>query len=207
MTLCFSRWPFKQGEAEEAIKESVLTVNPNLILNNENITDSQLSLRKYFANWMPFSADNVVIVILLVALAIKFVFFEDRGDIAKQLKLKGESADAQKSVAEEGTVETMHTAAATLEGQTRRRFESAMPTMHSTIFPLSGMGGDWIEVEDESYLKLIDKEVQTDEINIISSTSGASNNVPEVPRTVEECLAIYRSEVSQYFDLFWNFNS
>ncbi|XP_033219073.1 3-hydroxy-3-methylglutaryl-coenzyme A reductase [Belonocnema kinseyi] len=190
-----SRWPFKQGEAEEAIKESVLTVNPNLILNNENITDSQLGLRKYFENWMPFSADNVVIVILLVALAIKFVFFEDRGDIAKQLKLKEESADAQKSVAEEGTVETMHTAAATLEGQTRRRFESAMPTMHSTIFPLSGMGGDWIEVEDESYLKLIDKEVQTDEVNIISSTSGATKDVPEVPRTVEECLAIYRSEL------------
>ena len=151
---------------------------------------------------MPFSADNIVIVILLVALAIKFVFFEDRGDIAKQLKLKEESADAQKSVAEEGTVETMHTAATTLEGQTRRRFESAMPTMHSTIFPLSGMGGDWIEVEDDSYIKVIDKEVQTDDVNIISSTSENSENIPEAPRTVEECLAIYRSEVSQYFNCF-----
>ena len=152
---------------------------------------------------MPFSADNVVIVILLAALAIKFVFFEDRGDIAKQLRLKEESAAAQKSVAEEGTVETMHAAATTLEAHNRRRFESAMPTMHSTIFPLSGMGGDWIEVEDdESYLKLIDKEVQTDDVNFASSSNESSKKIPEVSRTVEECLSIYRSEVSRHF----NFN-
>lgn len=178
------------------IKESVSPVNSNLILDNENVTDSQLSFKKYFLNWMPFSPDNVVIVILLAALAIKFVFFEDRGDIAKQLKFKEESAAAQKTVTEEGTVKTMHATAANLESQTRRRFESAMPTMHSTIFPLSGMGGDWIEVVDEqSYLKLSDKEVQTDDVQLVGASSDINKDVPQISRTLDECLSIYRSEV------------
>ncbi|XP_051171818.1 3-hydroxy-3-methylglutaryl-coenzyme A reductase isoform X2 [Leptopilina boulardi] len=193
-----SRWPFKEQD-QVVIKESVSPINQNLILNNENSTDSQLSLGKYFLNWMPFSPDNIVIVILLAALAIKFVFFEDRGDIAKQLKLKEESADAQKTVTEEGTVmKSMHATAANLESQTRRRFESAMPTMHSTIFPLSGMGGDWIEVVDdeESYVKLSDKEVQTDDIQLVGSSSDVNKDVvPKIPRTLGECLTIYRSEL------------
>lgn len=190
-----SRWPFKEQD-QVVIKKSVSPVNSNLILENENVTDSQLSLGKYFLNWMPFSPDNIVIVILLAALAIKFVFFEDRGDITKQLKLK-ESAAAQKTVTtEEGTVKTMHATAANLESQTRRRFESAMPTMHSTIFPLSGMGGDWIEVVDEeSFIKLSDKEVQTDDIQIVSTSRDVKNDAPQISRTLDECLTIYRSEL------------
>lgn len=51
-----------------------------------NRTES-LDVSGYIIKWLTMSADQIVILILLIALLIKFVFFEDRDDLAGQLRL------------------------------------------------------------------------------------------------------------------------
>jgi hypothetical protein len=95
-----------------------------------------------------------------------------------------------------------------MESKLRQRFASAMPmgptattgtmTSRSSVFPLSGMGEDWIEVGPDSDVQLVDKEVQTDEklLEASAPTSETVTSKSDTVRSVEECLSIYRSEVS-----------
>lgn len=156
-------------------------------------------------NWLSVSADNIVILILLLALAIKFIFFEDRGEIVRQLRFAEEDEQlTRRSVCEDGV------SGADMESKLRQRFASAMSGLgaegrHSTLFPLSGMAGeaDWIEVGSaEPDVQLVDKEVQTEDKMLLSRQSSSSSSEtlccgkPESPRSVEECASIYKSEVS-----------
>ena len=163
-------------------------------------------------NWLSVSADNIVILILLLALAVKFMFFEDKGDIAKQLRFKDEEKEEEeeieqeqeqeRSVAEDNGLENMHgtstTTTTALDATLRQRFGVTLPRLHQSVFPLSGMGGNWVEVgNDSQQVELEDKEVQTDVVALTGDIFGqsSSDKVQAEPRPVEECLSIYRSEV------------
>lgn len=49
----------------------------------------KISIINFLKNirWLTVSADQVVILILLLALAVKYVFFEERDELAEQLLL------------------------------------------------------------------------------------------------------------------------
>lgn len=144
-------------------------------------------------NWLSVSADNIVILILLLALAIKFIFFEDKGDIAKQLRFKDTDDTEEKVETEYAITENMNTA--TMDMSLRQRFGDPL---RPAVFPLSGVGGDWIEVDNDSQMEFTDKEVQTDmkQLSLDPSSSENLPSVSKVPRPVKECLEIYKSEVS-----------
>lgn len=148
-------------------------------------------------NWLSVSADNIVILILLLALAIKFIFFEDKGDIAKQLQFKEEDETEEKVDTDNVTGENM--SATTMDMSLRQRFGESLPTMRSAVFPLTEVGG-WIEVENESQMEFTDKEVQTDGKQYSIDTLGNENLPPESedPRPIEECVEIYKSEVCKF---------
>lgn len=154
--------------------------------------------------WLSASADNIVILILLLALAIKFIFFEDRNDVViRRLRFKEEEEEEERE--EETTVEKK---VELLDGSTnlddmdttmnmwlRERFGVTLPTIQEPVFPLSGVGGGWGDENDVDY---VDKEVQTDAIYHGASDSSEIDSSPkksEVPRSVEDCLEIYKSEV------------
>lgn len=188
-----SRWPFKNDENDHSVEGKVSPTNSRIVANAYNKTESQTEVQAYLMNWLSVSADNIIILILLLALAIKFIFFEDKGDIAKQLKFKEEDDTEEK--AETEYTELVGTTA--MDVSLRQRFGESHPAMRSTVFPLSGVGGGWIEVENESQLEFIDKEVQTDSrqssVDLISSKTSSPEST--VPRPVEECLEIYKSEL------------
>lgn len=170
--------------------------NSHIVANAYNKTENPTEVKAYLMNWLSVSADNIIILILLLALAIKFIFFEDKGDIAKQLRFKEED-DTEEKVEIEYT-ELVDTAA--MDVSLRQRFGESHPAMRSAIFPLSGVGGGWIEVENESQMEFIDKEVQTDgrQSSIDSSSSECASPQSTVPRPLEECLEIYKSEVDTF---------
>lgn len=148
-------------------------------------------------NWLSISADNIVILILLLALALKFMFIEDKGDIAKQLQFKEEEETSPETQSTDESIDKMH--ATSLNVSLRQRFGNNLPSIHNPIFPLSEMSDNWIEVGNESHIELEDKEVQTD-VRIYNNTDEVNNDLSPYleerePRSVEECLAIYRSEV------------
>ncbi|XP_031847099.2 HMG coenzyme A reductase [Nomia melanderi] len=188
-----SRWPFKNDENDHTVEGKVSPANSHIVANAYNKTENQTEVKAYLMNWLSVSADNIIILILLLALAIKFIFFEDKGDIAKQLRFKEED-DTEEKVEIEYT-ELVDTAA--MDVSLRQRFEETHPAMRPAIFPLSGVGGGWIEVENESQMEFIDKEVQTDgrQSSIDSSGSECASPQAMVPRPLEECLEIYKSEL------------
>ncbi|KAL7289752.1 hypothetical protein TKK_0016354 [Trichogramma kaykai] len=219
-----SRWPFRTDDAEEAIDEQVASsVNPGILLTtNRNKTESPPDYRGFFMNWLSVSADNIVILILLVALAIKFIFFEDRGEIARQLRLEEEQRDEEESKQddEEKKQEKEQDSNGSEEmDRLTRRFAGAMATTltattagsshrtgpSSKVFAglVAAPGEDWIEVGAEADVELVDKEVQTEQqqqqqaatITSRTASNGSDDAATSPPRSVDECLAIYRSEL------------
>lgn len=189
-----SRWPFKNDESQHTVEGKVSPANAHIVMSTYNKTENPSEIKAYLMNWLSVSADNIVILILLLALAIKFIFFEDKADIAKQLRFK-EDDDTEEKNESETTSENINTTA--MDISLRRRFAATLPTMQSTVFPLSGVGGGWIEVENEAQVECIDKEVQTDKKLFSTDTSSSEELAacPKVARSVEECLEIYKSEL------------
>lgn len=157
---------------------------------HQNKTDDPLDFRNYLMNWLSVSADNIVILILLLALAVKVIFFEDKGEIAKQLRFK---EDKQEVIFNRDDEETEQSAEPQVS--TVRCTVTAAETS-SSVFPLSGMGSDWF---DESK---VDKEVQTEKCESQNENLSESQERKEdenVVRDLEECKRIYNSEVKNIY--------
>ncbi|KAI4496990.1 hypothetical protein M0802_007938 [Mischocyttarus mexicanus] len=178
-----SRWPFKSDGNKHTAKSAVPT-NSHIVVNTYNETEEHSEIEEYLMNWVSVSADNIVILILLLALTIKFIFFEDKEDIAKQLRFQEDT----QNIVELESNENMNVLL-------RQRFGVTMSTKRS-VFPLSEINGDWLEVKDEHSVELVDKEVQTNEKIYSTDLSNDTDllHEPIEPRNLEECLEIYRSE-------------
>lgn len=186
-----SRWPFNKEESEytaETIKTT--TANSDIINNSAHAERSEL--REHLTSWLSVSVDNIVILILLLALAVKYIFFEERNDVVRRLRFKEEEKADSFDVSADNTN--------TIDMPLRQRFDTTHTVTQQPIFPLSGVGGGWFDSEDgiEKEVQTEEKEVQTDAIlyslNDSSSVSEASKK-DEPPRSVENCLEIYKSEV------------
>lgn len=170
-------------------------------VTNGSYKTENSELTGHLINLLTVSADNVVILILMLALSVKFIFFEDRNDVAKQPKLKKEVVETEEVEAELDSLplyDVKNTPA--MDMSLRPRFgEETLPAIQQpSIFPLSGVGGGWIEDDNERKVDYSDKEVQTDAKYFSAYESGNENSslkISEVPRSVEECLEIYKSEV------------
>ncbi|KAL6436490.1 hypothetical protein ACFW04_004759 [Cataglyphis niger] len=195
-----SRWSLK-SEKNEYAAEITTSTDSNTVLNGSDHNES-FGVEESLINWLLPSADYIVISILLLALVIKFIFFEDRSDmVAKRLRFQREKKEA---IAEEKT-ESHHDGSvspdnATMNMSLRQRFGiPTLPTIQQPVFPLSGVGGGWIEADNDAYVEYTDREVQTDAIyhgvNESISENDSSPKKSQVPRSVEDCLEIYKSEL------------
>ncbi|XP_035743887.1 3-hydroxy-3-methylglutaryl-coenzyme A reductase-like [Vespa mandarinia] len=182
-----SRWPFKSSGSEHTVEGAIPTIS-QIVVNAYNETEKHSEIKEYLMNWLSVSAENIVILILLLALAIKFIFFEDKGDIAKQLRFQEDNTE---NIIESETITTEK-----MDISLRRRFEGIMSNQRS-VFPLSEINNDWIEVINEHNVELVDKEIQTDEkMNSTDTSSNKDSSHQHIePRNLEECLEIYRSEL------------
>ncbi|XP_066583727.1 3-hydroxy-3-methylglutaryl-coenzyme A reductase [Prorops nasuta] len=185
-----SRWPFKSEGSEHNVEGKVTSPNSHVVVNTYNKTEETPDIREYLMNWLTVSADNIVILILLLALAIKFIFFENKGDIAQKLRSQEKESDKTENTCSYETA---------MDVPLKQRYETQLATMRSTVFPLSGMGGgDWIEIDNAEQIEVTDKEVQT-EGKFFTTDSSSSENLAQQqikePRSVEECLNVYRSEL------------
>lgn len=191
--MCCSRWPFKNEENEYTVETTATSTSSDVTNGSDHTENSEL--KEHLLTWLSVSADNIVILILLLALAVKFIFFEDRGDVARRLQYQGEEeATAEERVEfldNSNSLDSMNSTA--MDISLRQRFDVSLPTIQQPIFPLSGVGGEWIEVDNEANVEYTDKEVQTDVVS--HGLSELSLKKTEPPRSVEDCLEIYKSEV------------
>nr|P54960.1 RecName: Full=3-hydroxy-3-methylglutaryl-coenzyme A reductase; Short=HMG-CoA reductase [Blattella germanica]CAA49628.1 hydroxymethylglutaryl-CoA reductase (NADPH) [Blattella germanica] len=80
----YSRWSFA-SEGEEL--PTVKLVTGDSVVNSNSTDDAQLHY--YIMRWLTVSADHIVILILLLALAVKFVFFETRDELTTTRGMDG----------------------------------------------------------------------------------------------------------------------
>ncbi|RZC35616.1 3-hydroxy-3-methylglutaryl-coenzyme A reductase [Asbolus verrucosus] len=154
-----SRWPFKEDDVENI---RPLVVEQHMTLNRTEDT----TLHEYIMKWVTVSADHIVILILLLALVVKFVFFENKEELAEQLRAHITTENVDRS--ETGD----------------KRFK--MPFLKAQSFFLSNNTNEDAAFED--------KEVQTDvarsETGFEKSLTENETSA-KICRNVEECLKIY----------------
>lgn len=198
-----SRWPFKNEDGEYTVKTATTSTSSDAINGSDHTENSEL--KEHLMTWLSASADNIVILILLLALAVKFIFFEDRNDVvARRLRFKEEEEKEQEEASVEEKVKLLDGSNnlddidTTMNIWLQERFGVTLPTIQEQpVFPLSGVGGGW---SDENDVECADKEVQTDAVYHDAADSSEIDSSPkksEALRSVEDCLDIYKSEVRE----------
>ncbi|XP_077256344.1 HMG coenzyme A reductase [Temnothorax americanus] len=194
-----SRWPFKSEEAEYTTRRAVTSTSSDAVNGSDHV-ETTFELKEHLMTWLSASADNIVILILVLALVIKFIFFEDRSDVVDR-RLRCKEEEEEEDEAEETTMEEKVKDDSTnlddmdikMNMWLREHFGGTLPTTQEPVFPLSGVGGG---CGNENDVQCVDKEVQIDAIY-----HGASNSEIDLPeksealRSVEDCLEIYKSEL------------
>ncbi|PNF35485.1 3-hydroxy-3-methylglutaryl-coenzyme A reductase [Cryptotermes secundus] len=158
-----SRWSFAR---EEEALPVVNLVTGETIVTSKSIFSSLLE--GYNFKWLTVSADHIVILILVLALVVKFVFF----DLTNKFQ-PGDRADTYtRMLAVEGWVEV-----------------SAPPRAEGSVVPTEHKG---VQTEQEEPIQ------QTPSCGLLEEepTGIASVDLDDLPtedRSLEECLKIYKS--------------
>ncbi|XP_071861570.1 HMG coenzyme A reductase [Bombus fervidus] len=179
-----SRWFSKVHQSEPTVEGEVSSVNSHVIVNSYNKTENSSEVKNYLMNWLSVSADNIVILILLLALAVKFIFFEDKGDIAKQLRSEVKD-DTEEKVENECVKGKENESEDVNMLSIKLPFKRNFSRMQSISFP------------SKIYNWCDDKEDQIDEKQCNIDKRDDRNLPPEskVPRSLKECLEIYKSDL------------
>lgn len=197
----FSRWPFRRVDAVDSV-DTTPDLNLDIITNNNynfNKTEPQPDLHESLQYWLSPQFHNVVIVILVLVLVAKF-FYDDEGEITKQLRFK-EDMKPEKEDARDIATNTDMMNSAALDVSLRQKFGATLAAMHTPIFPLSGMSDGWVEVGEDTDVGYCDKECQTDERHSEEPDSSSNDDAarePKILRSIDECLVIYKSEVIKF---------
>jgi len=190
--ICCSRWPFKNEENEHKGEPIGVSINSNII-NSSNHTDSS-ERKEHLMAWLSISAQNIVILILLLALTVKFIFFEDKNNVIvnKQQYNEEKKLITKKKKKEEYDDPTNRNNTNTIDAD--------MPVIE-IVFPLSD---EW----EENPVEHANKEVQTNAIWLGTSNSNDESELSkkfETPRSLEDCIEIYKSKVRLLYRTIFNF--
>ncbi|XP_018331654.1 3-hydroxy-3-methylglutaryl-coenzyme A reductase [Agrilus planipennis] len=179
------RWPSHE--------ESIDSVSPFVVEQHLALNSTQtVTFHGYLMRWIALSADHIVILILLLALLCKFIFFENKEELVEQLRVHMNNQSLEFLNPNEH--QNNH-----LNRTIRQRFIPTMPFFRSHSMFLDNVSLDNEEKD------LVDKEVQTqNEVEILSlplnnSKEVTSKNIavlcPPMARSVNECLTIYKSDL------------
>ncbi|KAK6643686.1 hypothetical protein RUM43_005196 [Polyplax serrata] len=164
-----SRWGLQY---EEEIVSPLTVVDRILPLNT---TDESL-LHLNIMRWITVNADHIVILVLLLAVTIKFILFEEKEQHFLRPMAAGVD-DTQSSVTPAS--------------------EMAATTMVTKSNAKSALNGDWIEVTscareespEEEQQRARDKQVQTE-----NSTPRIIKVLEDVDRDLDECIKLYKDK-------------
>lgn len=132
------------------------------------------------------SVEHIVILILVCALAAKFIFFEDQEELDTKLIL------ATKKVESETREENMNN----LTKESSMKHVASLADLRLSIEPKVKPKRPIFELSD---FESEDKETQTEVSTVPTLTASEKkisiDNIPRFPRAEAECLEIYKSEL------------
>lgn len=137
--------------------------------------------------WLTVSAENSVILILVCALAAKFLFFDDREELTNQLSRATLISENKSDVDNMSTVSTVESSVMKHSVSLADLKINVPEKVKKPIFELS-------DFESE------DKETQTENINSENLLNLSPDELDtkynsSIVRSESECLEVYRSEV------------
>jgi len=141
--------------------------------------------------WLSVSAQNIVILILILALTVKYIFFEDKNNVIVNDQ---EDEEENKPITKKKEKREHNNPA---NRNNTNTVGTDVPVIDA-VFPLRGIRDEWAEVV-ENPVEYANKEVQTDTVCLGANNSNdKSESLPkksETPRSLEDCIEIYKSEV------------
>lgn len=163
-----SRWSFaSEGEDLPVVN----LVNGDSAITSNSTDD--VPLQGYILKWLTMSADHIVILILLLALAVKFVFFEVKDGLTSMHQPSSYARTHSRMLAMEGWVE--------VNDHPQTEGTVVTPTEHKSV-----------QTEED------EPNCQTSLCGLLEEESKealTSHLEPPIEdRHVEECLGIYKSE-------------
>ncbi|RZF38994.1 hypothetical protein LSTR_LSTR003737 [Laodelphax striatellus] len=147
-------------------------------------------LQGYLMRWVRVSADQIVILILLLALTVKFIFFEDKEELAEQILMSADDAAAERNLDSTMLSRFMPTGLSlVLESDSLEANSKPMPP--STVCHHKRVQTDQLQIS--SLAARLDKLVQTEgDTEYVENVDQTESQI----RTFEECASIYKTEGS-----------
>lgn len=198
-----SRWALRIVDEDD----TVLPLVSGDHITSSNRTDDA-AIHGYFMRWLTVSADHIVILILLLALTVKFIFFEDKEELAEHILM---SSDIQDVYSERGLDSTLRQRFAPhfsvgspedsedwVEVGVNSNKSSQNLGLHKSIQTTLSMSNSdrscnkYIQTDTESdrtelQKTFSDKPVQTEE-------QDETDDKEDIQRPLDECIAIYRQK-------------
>ncbi|XP_046403128.1 3-hydroxy-3-methylglutaryl-coenzyme A reductase [Ischnura elegans] len=219
MVHAHSRWPFGTGEHSdipEVEPRSPLVADHAMASSNRT---EDMDVHVYIMKWLTVSAEHFVILILLLVLAVKYIFFEHKEEINEQIMLS-EMADLNDGTGSfDGRIDQAH-----MDAFLRRRLgpladRASMSSSQLSLAHLgfeSRVGGEWVEVsplKEEKGTQIPEEtcsssQDEDDEGGIMLKKVGGGSSTesqeavkekslvkaPKKMRSLEECFKISKSE-------------
>ncbi|XP_057664342.1 3-hydroxy-3-methylglutaryl-coenzyme A reductase isoform X1 [Diorhabda carinulata] len=170
-----SRWPFKEEDTDDI---GSLVVEQHITLNRTE----ENALHGYIMKWMTLSADHIVILVLLLALVVKFIFFENKEEFTEKIKV---------SMSENLETDT-NSEFVKLNEKLQSKYLPQTHIFRPETFILGRSDSDEKSSSFSDDVEYEDKSVQTSFCQIDSSQLLNDDiNESELCRSLEECLSIY----------------
>lgn len=140
----FSRFVFSNGDSIKTTQQ--FDMNP-INLAPLNATD-KMDISEHIMKWLKVSSDQIVILILLVALLVKFVFFEERLELSELRATTGATTATTTATTQMSTVQRRASACVkTIEMNVDRYTQTDRPV--PAIRRVASVASDKVEVSDE----------------------------------------------------------
>ncbi|KAL9898076.1 3-hydroxy-3-methylglutaryl-coenzyme A reductase [Glossina fuscipes] len=193
----YSRMVFSTNDYDTVEK----TLTPKLQMNPNNNGTESTEFTDLLIKWLTMSADQIVILILLIALVIKFIFFENREDLHDQIRQTTVSIAAKSS-----QTQPLETETGCLIKRARHISNAGVNTRsHNALVQVSNSIVEVNAVDANSHIPLFTIEEQSTANAATQTDYGISNGqlLPlskckqlvklRIARPLEECLEILNS--------------
>lgn len=204
-----SKWPFTVSQSEND-KEQTATLN----------SSDHKSHHSDFLKWVTVSADHLVILIILLALLVKFIFFENNEEITEQLqsvkrisKEQTQNSESSQTIRNRFNKSYFSPGSSFLDEQSSCKESKEIQT--ETFRNYLSLSEELEELNrfnnQLSRKNKLKRQMELDdnvfiESNLLNNSRLGPNyfknyqsleesDDEEVPRSLEECLKIYRSEL------------
>ncbi|CAD6992992.1 unnamed protein product [Ceratitis capitata] len=180
----YSRVVFSGSDYETVDKK----LSPQMNLNANSSRTESGEFTDMIIKWLTMSADQVVILILLIALVVKFIFFEHRNDLHDQLR-QSSVALASKEANDDTALASV--APVTVDDASQTEFIPKVPVL--VVTPPNGSLRKRLPLFTIEEQNSVNVHTQTDAITEFSQLLPLEKFDPPPARPLQECLEILQS--------------